>query len=180
MSLACEERAMTLFDFLCLTRRQKSVYTPIMVQTQRRFESFRSIPQCVCFNLRKTARWITQLYDDALRPTGLRATQFSLLAATNHLGSATITQLADVMVMDRTTLTRNLKPLESQGYIRIHPGQDRRQREVTIRAAGHKVLRQAMPLWERAQKHVVACLGKDRTARLLDDLYCARTRTRMR
>ncbi|MEC4681106.1 MAG: MarR family winged helix-turn-helix transcriptional regulator [Nitrospirota bacterium] len=150
-----------------------------MAQDQPSFQQFLSVPQCVCFNLRKTARWVTQLYDDALRPTGLRATQFSLLSATSHLGTATINQLAEVMVMDRTTLTRNLKPLESQGYLRIHPGKDRRQREVTLRAGGNNILKQAMPLWERTQKHVVESLGKDRTGRLLKDLHHATTQTEM-
>lgn len=150
-----------------------------MSAKHHRTEPFLSVPQCVCFNLRKTARWVTQLYDDALRPTGLRATQFSLLSVTRHLGTATINQLADVMVMDRTTLTRNLKPLESQGYLRIHPGKDRRQREVTLRVAGSKVLDQAMPLWEKTQAHVVQGLGKDRTDRLLKDLHYATTQTEM-
>lgn len=150
-----------------------------MVQVHPSSERFLSVPQCVCFNLRKTARWVTQLYDEALRPTGLRATQFSLLSVTNYLGTATINQIADVMVMDRTTLTRNLKPLESQGYLRIHPGKDRRQREVTLRAAGRRILDQALPLWEGAQTHVVQSLGKDRTSRLLKDLHHATTQTEM-
>lgn len=140
---------------------------------------FLTVPQCMCFNLRKTARSVTQLYDDALRPTGLRGTQFSLLSVTNFLGTATINQIADVMVMDRTTLTRNLKPLESQGYLRIHPGKDRRQREVTLLAAGRKVLGKAMPLWEGAQIHIIHSLGKDRTNRLLKDLQYATTHTEM-
>ena len=151
-----------------------------MAQAQPLPEQFLSVPQCMCFNVRKTARWVTQLYDEALRPTGLRATQFSLLSATNHLGTATINQLADVMVMDRTTLTRNLRPLESQGYIRIHPGQDRRQREVTLKPGGNKILDKAMPLWEGVQQQVVEGLGKDRTARLLKDLRHATTHTEMR
>ena len=148
-----------------------------MSAKQNRTEQFLSVPQCVCFNLRKTARWVTQLYDEALRPTGLRATQFSLLSVAHYLGTATINQLAEVMVMDRTTLTRNLKPLEAQGYLRIHPGKDRRQREVTLRPAGSKVLDQAIPLWKEAQAHVVQSLGKDRTGRLLKDLHHATTQT---
>lgn len=150
-----------------------------MAITQPRFQQFLSVPQCVCFNLRKTARSVTQLYDAALRSTGLRATQFSLLSVTNYLGTATINQIADVMVMDRTTLTRNLKPLESQGYLRIYPGKDRRQREVTLLVAGRKILEKAMPLWEEAQTQVVQSLGKDRTSRLLNDLQHATSHTEM-
>lgn len=151
-----------------------------MAQAQPLSEQFLSVPQCVCFNLRKTARSVTQLYDEAFRPTGLRATQFSLLSVIRHLGTATINQLAEVMVMDRTTLTRNLKPLESQGYLRIHPGKDRRQREVTLLAAGRKVLEKAMPLWEETQAHVVQSLGKDRTSRLLKDLHHVTNQTEIR
>ena len=151
-----------------------------MTATQKDLEQFLSVPQCVCFNLRKTARWVTQLYDEALRPTGLRATQFSLLSVMQHLGMATINQLAEVMVMDRTTLTRNLKPLEGQGYLRIHPGKDRRQREVTLLAAGRKVLGQALPLWEETQAHIVQSLGHDRASRLLKDLQHATTQAGMK
>ncbi len=162
-----------------LTQYKKVHILLFMTRAKPLSEQFLSVPQCVCFNLRKTARWVTQLYDEALRPTGLRATQFSLLSATSYLGTATINQLADVMVMDRTTLTRNLRPLENQGYIRVHPGQDRRQREVTLRTAGQKILEQAIPLWERIQKHVIHGLGKDRTGRLLKDLDLARTKIKM-
>lgn len=151
-----------------------------MATTQKTPEQFLTVPQCMCFNLRKTARSVTQLYDEALRPTGLRATQFSLLSVTDYLGKATINHIAEVMVMDRTTLTRNLKPLESQGYLRIYPGKDRRQREVTLRTAGHKILFQAHPLWEKAQTQVVKSLGKDRTSRLLKDLQHTTTHTEMR
>lgn len=82
--------------------------------------------------------------------------------------------------MDRTTLTRNLKPLESQGYLRIYPGKDRRQREVTLQAAGRKILTKALPLWEGVQTHVVESLGKDRTGRLLKDLQHTATPSEMR
>lgn len=81
--------------------------------------------------------------------------------------------------MDRTTLTRNLKPLEAHGYLRIHQGKDRRQREVMLQAAGKKILAKALPLWEAAQTHVIESLGKDRTGRLLKDLQHATTQTEM-
>src|SRR5262245_32843410 len=74
---------------------------------------------CVCFNVRKTARVMTQLYDDMLRPTGLRVTQFSLLMGTRSLEPVTLLRLAKVMAMDRTTLTRNLRPLEQQKLLQI-------------------------------------------------------------
>ncbi len=81
---------------------------------------------CACLNVRKAARAVTQLYDEVLQPSGLRATQFNLLVAIALAGEAPVTRLADALVMDRTTLTRNLKPLESQGLITIEAGTDRR------------------------------------------------------
>jgi len=126
---------------------------------------------CVCFNIRKSARAITQLYEDALRPTGLRATQFTLLVATRVMGTATINSLAKALVMDRTTLTRNLKPLENQGLIRVLPGKtDRREREVTLTITGQDTLAEALPLWKKVQQHVVDELGQGRVTRLLKDL----------
>jgi len=126
---------------------------------------------CVCFNIRKSARAITQLYEEALRPTGLRATQFTLLVATRVLGTATISGLAKGLVMDRTTLTRNMKPLEKQGFIRIMPGnEDRREREVTLTLAGQEILSEALPLWKTVQQSVVENLGQGRVTRLMKDL----------
>ena len=75
--------------------------------------------KCICFNLRKAARVITQIYDEAFRPTGFRSTQMPLLVATAALGPVTVNRLAEAVVMDRTTLTRNLKPLEKQGLLRV-------------------------------------------------------------
>ncbi len=127
--------------------------------------------ECVCFNIRKSARVITQLYEDALRPTGLRATQFSLLVATRVIGTATINGLAKSLVMDRTTLTRNMKPLEKQGFIRIMPGkEDRREREVTLTLAGQNILSEALPLWKTVQQSVAKTLGQGRVTRLMKDL----------
>ena len=114
---------------------------------------------------------MTQLYDEALRPTGLRATQFTLLVATRVMGTTTINDLAKGLVMDRTTLTRNMKPLEKQGFIRIRPGkEDRREREVTLTRGGQEILSEALPLWESVQQSVVEALGKIRVTRLMKDL----------
>ncbi len=111
------------------------------------------------------------MYEEALQPTGLRATQFSLLVATRLLGVATINRLAKALVMDRTTLTRNLKPLENQGLIRTTSGsEDRREREVTLTLAGQDTLAKALPLWKQVQKQVTKGLGQNRVDRLLNDL----------
>ena len=125
---------------------------------------------CACFKVRKAARAITKLYEEVLRPSGLRATQFSLLMAARVMGPVTVVKLAEVMVMDRTTLTRNLQILEKRGLIAIKPGEDRREREVTLTASGMEVLTKAVPLWEEAQNRVKKGLGEERLHDLLGDL----------
>jgi DNA-binding MarR family transcriptional regulator len=125
---------------------------------------------CACFKVRKAARAITKLYEEVLRPSGLRATQFSLLMATRVMGPVTVLNLAQVTVMDRTTLTRNLQILEKRGLISIKPGEDRREREISLTAAGLEVLTKAIPLWEEAQKRVRKGLGEARLQNLLGDL----------
>jgi DNA-binding MarR family transcriptional regulator len=125
---------------------------------------------CACFKVRKAARAITQIYEEVLRPSGLRATQFSLLMATRVMGPVTVLNLAQVTVMDRTTLTRNLQILEKRGLISIKPGEDRREREISLTAAGVEVLAKALPLWEEAQERVRKGLGEARLQNLLGDL----------
>jgi len=125
---------------------------------------------CACFKVRKAARAITKLYEDVLRPSGLRATQFSLLMATRVMGPVTVLNLAQVTVMDRTTLTRNLQILEKRGLITIKPGEDRREREINLTAVGMEVLTKVIPLWEEAQERVRKGLGEERLQNLLGGL----------
>lgn len=126
--------------------------------------------ECVCLNLRKANRAITQFYDDGMRITGFRSTQVAILRATLALEPVTITQLAETMVTDRTTLTRNLKLLERKGLITIKPGDDRREHQVSIRQAGKAVVRKAYPGWERMQGKLIQAVGQARLNRLFSDL----------
>jgi DNA-binding MarR family transcriptional regulator len=125
---------------------------------------------CTCFNLRKAARAVTQIYDQALRPSGLKATQFSLLYVVDHLGPSGITELARALVMDRTTLTRNLKPLMEQRLLEIVEGADRRQRPIALTSRGRNKLAEALPLWQEVQARVAHDLGRGRWANLLRGL----------
>ncbi|MBF0550327.1 MAG: winged helix-turn-helix transcriptional regulator [Deltaproteobacteria bacterium] len=125
---------------------------------------------CACYNLRRAARSITRLYDDFLRPSGLKNTQFSVLMTTKMLGPLTITKLADLTVTERTTLTRNLTILEKKGYIRIEPGLDRRERQVALTEAGLEALVKAIPLWEMVQEHVENGLGQERLISFVKEL----------
>jgi DNA-binding MarR family transcriptional regulator len=132
-----------------------------------------AVLRCTCFNLRKAARAVTQMYDEFLRPSGLRCTQFSLLMLIRGRGPIRITDLADQAVMDRTTLKRNIELLEREGLVRIEAGEDGRVREVTVTPTAEERLYKALPLWQRAQAYVTAELGPGRTDRLLADLSAA-------
>lgn len=128
------------------------------------------LASCTCANLRKAARVVTQAYNDALRPVGLRATQFTVLARLAGKGKAPLTQLAEALVMDRTTLTRNLKPLERRKLIRIGHEDDLRVRSVSITDAGTKVFQEALPEWQQVQMQIYAKLGKQRWSGFIGDL----------
>ncbi|MBE9006926.1 winged helix-turn-helix transcriptional regulator [Fortiea sp. LEGE XX443] len=125
---------------------------------------------CTCFNLRKASRIVTQFFDQELQPSGLLVTQFTILVAIAIVGSGTINELAQGLAMDRTTLTRNLKPLEREGFIQIEPGQDQRTRVVTLTTAGQNTLAKALPLWQQAQACIVEKLGHERWSTLLSHL----------
>ena len=125
---------------------------------------------CTVFNLRKATRTMTTLYEDLMRPSGLRVTQFSLLVATQNLGPVTISTLAEAMVMDRTTLTRNLKPLEREGFLVTTLGTDQRSREVSLTDKGLIKLNEALPMWEQAQETVINKIGKNQLTSIINDL----------
>ncbi len=117
---------------------------------------------CACLTLRMAARAVTQMYDEALKPSGLKATQFSVLAAVAVVGPASMTALARALVMDRTTLTRNLKPLMARGLIAAAAGGDKRQRTIATTAKGDTALAHALPLWKQAHDQIVDGVGAAR------------------
>lgn len=132
--------------------------------------NYRLCLDCAGFNLRKAMRAVSQHYDEVLRPAGIRGTQFSLLVAAKMAGPVTVTKLAEMAVMDRTTLTRNLNVLEKQGFVVIGSGEDRRTRVVTITEAGRIVLLSAYPLWEQAQTHLAEAMSEGRLQTLMNGL----------
>ncbi len=129
-----------------------------------------NLQTCACFNIRKSARVLTQYYGDALQPIGITPTQFTILALLSSVDSITVTDLAEELVMERTTLTRNLGPLEKQGFIKIQPGEDRRTRVISLGKKGLNKLKQAIPLWKQAQKSVTEYLGNKRFDKFLNEL----------
>jgi DNA-binding MarR family transcriptional regulator len=122
---------------------------------------------CNCFAVRSAARHVTQFYDQFLAPCGLRTTQFSILSKIRRLGPLTINALAEKMVMDRTTLGRNILPLERDGLIRIEAAaSDRRAKELRLTKAGEKRLEAGCRGWAAAQAQFEAAFGSKRAAEL--------------
>src|SRR5262245_27834953 len=117
------------------------------------------IENCVWHRTRMAARAVTRLYDDALRSVGLRATQLAVLVAAGADDVVSITALAKFMGMDRSTLTRNLAPLEREGLIRVGNEGWRRSRTVEITKQGRSRLREALPLWQKTQERLRQKLG---------------------
>ena len=128
---------------------------------------------CACFHFRKISRVATQIFEEKMKPTGLRITQVTLLAAVSSLGPIAMNALADPLDIDRTTLTRNLRLLEKQGAIAITAGRDRRERIVSVTPEGEKALKEAFPLWQAAQSQIVEALGRERWSELMQSLSAA-------
>jgi DNA-binding MarR family transcriptional regulator len=124
---------------------------------------------CLCFRARRVSRALTRLYDDALRPLGIQATQLTLLNAV-ALGAdrgALMSHLAEVLVMDPSTLSRNLRPLEKAGLLRIERSSaDGRVRVAQLTREGRLRVEEALPRWQEAHDRVVAALGSDAAVEL--------------
>jgi DNA-binding MarR family transcriptional regulator len=128
------------------------------------------VENCACHKVRMAARSVTRAYDDALRPVGLRSTQFSLLVAVAIDGAISITSLANFLGMDRSTLTRNLGPLVDDELISVCLEGWRRSRTIEITKKGRSRLREALPHWKRAQGSLRQKLGDPDWAALRDVL----------
>ena len=128
------------------------------------------VRDCLCLHVRQTTRLVTQWYDTYLQPSGLRSTQFNLLVAIALAQTVPLTRLAEVLMLDRTTLARNLKPLESQGLVIVEPGEDKRVRLIRLTDRGYQLLEQALPYWRKAQEEAMARLGQSQWDALRADL----------
>ncbi len=105
----------------------------------------------MCGSLRRTARALTQLYEQALRPLGLRSTQFTVLQVLSRAGEVSQGQLGEMLAMDSTTLTRTLEIMSRQGWITERRGEDRRERWLRLAKGGETQLNRALPVWEKVQ-----------------------------
>jgi DNA-binding MarR family transcriptional regulator len=140
----------------------------IEISSQQKIVMQKTASSCAAINLRKASRVISQFYDSTLEPSGLTSTQFTLLVGIAVRAPVGITQLANHLVMDRTTLTRDLQRLEDQKFVEIVAGTDRRSKMVTLTEAGQAALKLAVPLRAKAHRHVVQGIGQDRLDLLLE------------
>lgn len=126
--------------------------------------SAQSLPNlpCLCGTLRRTSRALTTLYEDALRPLGLRATQFTILQALSLAGEISQGRLGEILAIDSTTLTRTLDIMLRRGWIAERRGDDRRVRLLDLAPAGRKLFDRAQPLWQSSQNQVRRRLGGER------------------
>jgi DNA-binding MarR family transcriptional regulator len=129
-----------------------------------------STDTCTCGELRKAARAITILYDDAIKSSGLLSTQFGVLQVIYDIDSIRISDLADKLRMDRTTLTRNLSVLEREGFIKISQGKDHRTRIVAATQKGRSAVAKATPLWNEVQRKVRQKMGESSWHELMQNL----------
>ncbi len=121
-----------------------------------------AIPNLPCMgsSVRRAARALTQLYDDALRPFGLRATQFTILQVLSLAGEVPQGRLGEMLAMDSTSLTRTLAIMQREGWIADRTGEDRRQRWLRLAKAGEAQLKRALPAWEKVQSRLRRQLGE--------------------
>ncbi len=122
---------------------------------------------CMCGSFRRTARAVTQLYDQALRPLGLRATQFTILQVLSLAGEVSQQQLGEMLAMDSTTLTRTLEIIIRKGWIAERRGDDRRERWLRLAKAGEAQFNRARPAWDQVQSRLRGQLGKQAWKNLL-------------
>lgn len=129
---------------------------------------------CTCAALRRATRAVTTAYDAALRPSGLRVTQFGILRLLDRLGPIPVTRLASEAALERTTMGRNLDPLERRGLVRIAPGKaDARERVVVLTEPGRAALATAVPYWREAQARIDARVAPGAVAALVESLTSA-------
>ena len=121
---------------------------------------------CTCTDIRRAARKLTSLYDTALAPAKITITQYSVLASIGRAGPLSHTALAQKLGMDRTTLTRNLRPLIKAKWMAVARGEDHRQHLLQLTVAGKKKLNRCLPLWEKIQNQFISEIGAEQLQEL--------------
>lgn len=131
---------------------------------------FSARQNCVCFNLRRVARVVTQFFDAEIRRHGIRSTQGALLSALHATGPSTMADMSEILALERTTLLRNLRPLKRDGLVSIERGGHGGSVELSLTAKGRKQIERLTPAWESAQRAAVQVLGEERWTALIADL----------
>jgi len=121
---------------------------------------------CIAVRLRLLNRVVTNLYDDALRPLGLKVSQLNILIVTAKLGLARPAQVCDLLQLDASTLSRNVKPLQAHGWLEVVPEEDARAQPFRLTLQGKRLIEKAVPAWEQAQQQAGELLGEDGVALL--------------
>ena len=121
---------------------------------------------CICIAMRKASRKLTAFYDDALAPTGINIAQFSLLRKLRRHGSLSLTALAELVELDRSTLGRNLRLLEKMDLVQLRAGKDQREQVAALTEVGRSRLLAGDPLWDRAQASIAEKVGATGVAQL--------------
>ncbi len=115
---------------------------------------------CLAHTLRRADRVVTQLYNDYLAPLDLRVTQFSMLKALHYMGTTTALQIQEILVMEQATVSRGLKPLVRDGYIRVEEGVNKREKALSLTAEGEALYQEALGPWEEAQARMRKLIGQ--------------------
>ena len=121
---------------------------------------------CLCANVRRASRVLSQIYEEAMRPFGLRMTQFSILQALSLTGEKLQGDIADLLSLDSTTLTRSVQLLRKRGWVKVRKGKDRRERWLSLSKSGERELARIQPAWQAVQKNLRSKLGEERWNRL--------------
>ena len=121
---------------------------------------------CIAVRLRLLNRVVTNLYDDALRPLGLKVSQLNILVVTAKLGLARPAQVCHTLQLDTSTLSRNVERMRTKGWLEVVPGEDARTQPFRLTAQGRRLLERAVPAWEQAQKQAEELLGDEGIALL--------------
>ena len=117
--------------------------------------------ECLAGRIRRLNRQVTAIYDDTLRPLGLRVSQLNVMALIANKSRCTASEVGSLLQLEKSTLSRNLDRLRKQGWVEVEPGEDGRSRVLSISSAGRKLLRRALPLWREAQRRTRKLLGSN-------------------
>jgi len=142
----------------------------VYIHSMRKELDLTAVENCACFNIRRISRLITQFFDAEVRRFGLRPTQMSILGSLQAKTEWGMAELSEWLGMERTTLLRNLQPLQRDGLVRVKGGGRGGHVELEITERGRKALAKMLPGWRSAQDKVVATLGKERWSRIISDL----------